>query len=133
VNREWIALHLEEAQEELERTLRELRRPDYSEVEFEVAMAHAYNHLNTAWNSRRATPSGWSGRAGSGSTSGARSPRTSTWGRPDGSYRLRSNVALQLTSAICCGVIVVEWLDSAQTCRLVIRLVSRSLAAELGR
>ena len=54
LNREWIALHLAEAQEELERTLRDLARPDYSEAEFEVAMAHAYNHLNTAWNSRAA-------------------------------------------------------------------------------
>jgi hypothetical protein len=56
VNKEWIALHLAEAQEELERTLRELQRPDYSEVEFQVAMAHAYNHLNTAWNSRNRSP-----------------------------------------------------------------------------
>jgi hypothetical protein len=26
--------------------------PGSSEIEFEIAMAHVYNHLNTAWNSR---------------------------------------------------------------------------------
>ena len=56
MNKEWIALHLAEAQEELERTLREIQRPDYNEFDFQVAMAHAYNHLNTAWNSRNRSP-----------------------------------------------------------------------------
>jgi len=46
---------------------------------------------------------------------------------------VRPNVALQPTSARRCGGIAVEWLDAAQTCRLVGRLVSRSLAAELLR
>jgi hypothetical protein len=53
VNREWIAFHLAEARQELDRTLADLARDDYDEVEFGIAMAHAYNHLNTAWNARR--------------------------------------------------------------------------------
>jgi hypothetical protein len=58
LNKLWIACHLEEAIEELQRTLKELKHPEYSESEFRVAMAHAYNHLNTAWNSRNADPDG---------------------------------------------------------------------------
>jgi hypothetical protein len=56
VNKLWIAGHLEEAVEELQRTLREMEDPEYSELDFRVAMAHAYNHLNTAWNSRNRSP-----------------------------------------------------------------------------
>ena len=43
------------------------------------------------------------------------------------------NGSLQLTSARSKEAIAVEWLDSPQTTRLVSRLASRSLAAELGR
>jgi hypothetical protein len=52
VNKPWIETHLREALEELEDTLRQLNDPDFTEIEFRVAMEHAYNHLNTAWNSR---------------------------------------------------------------------------------
>jgi hypothetical protein len=57
MNREWISCHLREGLEELTRTLASIEsNPDYSEIEFEIAMAHAYHHLNTAWNSRNAVP-----------------------------------------------------------------------------
>ena len=47
---EW---QLGEAEEELRRTIADLAgNPDYDLVEFEVAMAHIYHHLNTAWNAR---------------------------------------------------------------------------------
>ena len=52
MNKPWIAFHLEEAIEELQRTLNELPEEDYSEEAFRTAVQHAYNHLNTAWNSR---------------------------------------------------------------------------------
>ena len=40
MNKDWIAFHLREGL--------------FEETEFEIAMAHLYNHLNTAWNSRNA-------------------------------------------------------------------------------
>ena len=53
MNREWILCHLREAQEELTRTISQIEsEPDYDEIEFEIAMAHMYDHLNTGWNSR---------------------------------------------------------------------------------
>jgi hypothetical protein len=53
MNREWVLFHLQEAQEELRRTIAEIAStPDYGSGEFVVAITHAYHHLNTAWNSR---------------------------------------------------------------------------------
>jgi hypothetical protein len=53
MNKDWILFHLREAREELTRTIAQLESdPDYGEIEFEIAMAHMYNHLNTGWNSR---------------------------------------------------------------------------------
>lgn len=53
----YIIWNLEEAQEELSRTISELSNDaDYDEAEFSIAMAHVYDHLNTAWNARNATP-----------------------------------------------------------------------------
>lgn len=53
MNKPWILAHLREANEELTRTIAELESdPEYGEGEFYVAIAHTYNHLNTAWNSR---------------------------------------------------------------------------------
>ena len=55
MNTGWILFHLREAEEELARTIAALEaKADYEEIEFEIAMGHIYNHLNTAWNSRRA-------------------------------------------------------------------------------
>lgn len=53
MNRDWVLFNLREAQEEIRRTIAEIERhPDYDFGEFIVAMAHAYHHLNTAWNAR---------------------------------------------------------------------------------
>ncbi len=57
MNKEWIAFHLEEAAEQLQDTLKRLSsESDYSYGDFVVEMSHAYHHINTAWNSRDATP-----------------------------------------------------------------------------
>jgi hypothetical protein len=57
MNREWILFHLKEASEELTRTIQEMEKdPEYDFGEYFVAMMHLYNHINTAWNSRDATP-----------------------------------------------------------------------------
>ena len=57
LNRDWILFHLNEAHEELSRTIRELREtPDYDYGDFMPAMQHLYHHLNTAWNARDASP-----------------------------------------------------------------------------
>ena len=53
MNKYWIHWNLQEAQEEIARILRDLEASaDYDETEFRIAMEHAYDHLNTAWNSR---------------------------------------------------------------------------------
>jgi hypothetical protein len=58
VNRDYVLYNLREAQEELERTIRELEKDsDYDFGEFVVAMSHLYLHINTAWNARDATKS----------------------------------------------------------------------------
>jgi hypothetical protein len=57
MNREWVLFHLREAQEELRRTIAEIESTsDYGPGEFSVAVAHAYHHLNTAWNARDEDP-----------------------------------------------------------------------------
>ena len=57
MNKDWIAFHLREGLDELTRTIAAIEeRQDFEETEFEIAMAHLYNHLNTAWNSRNADP-----------------------------------------------------------------------------
>jgi hypothetical protein len=56
MNKSAIALHLKEAQEELNRTIHELETvEDYDFGELLVAMGHIYHHLNTAWNGRDAS------------------------------------------------------------------------------
>jgi hypothetical protein len=56
MNRDWVLFNLREAEAELRRTIAELEStPDYGVGEFSVAMAHAYHHLNTAWNSQNAS------------------------------------------------------------------------------
>jgi hypothetical protein len=45
MNREWILLHLREAQGELSRTIQEMSAdPDYDDGHFLVAMQHLYHH-----------------------------------------------------------------------------------------
>jgi hypothetical protein len=52
INKEWIEIHLREALDQLQEALRNIRDPDYSDIELEIDLAHTYNHINTAWNSR---------------------------------------------------------------------------------
>ncbi|MSQ95033.1 MAG: hypothetical protein EXR98_10830 [Gemmataceae bacterium] len=53
MNKQWILDHLREAQEELTRTIAQIEsEPEYGDIEFEIALAHLYSHVNTAWNSR---------------------------------------------------------------------------------
>jgi hypothetical protein len=57
MNREHTLWHLQEATEELQRTIREIENePEYGYGEFSVAMEHLYHHLNTAWNARDESP-----------------------------------------------------------------------------
>jgi hypothetical protein len=56
MNRSFVLFHLKEAQEELDRTIREIEDdPNYEHGEFVVAMSHLYHHANTAWNARNAS------------------------------------------------------------------------------
>ena len=53
MNRDNVLFHLQEAAEELNKTVAQFKRDsEYSEAELLVAMQHLYHHLNTAWNSR---------------------------------------------------------------------------------
>src|SRR5207245_9495991 len=53
MNKDHVLFHLQEAREELDRTIRDLREnPGYDYGEFVVAMTHLYHHVNTAWNAR---------------------------------------------------------------------------------
>ena len=53
MNKQWILSHLREAQAELSDTISRIESESaYGEIEFEIAMTHLYNHVNTAWNSR---------------------------------------------------------------------------------
>jgi hypothetical protein len=58
MTRNWIVYHLQEVADELQRTIRDLGNEAYSDEEFEVAVTHAYSHLNTAWNSRNVDDAG---------------------------------------------------------------------------
>lgn len=51
-NRELIAINLAEAREQLEAIEKSLSNPDYSEIELNIELTHAYHHLNFAWNIR---------------------------------------------------------------------------------
>jgi hypothetical protein len=56
LNREWVLWNLREAKEELDRTILEIEGDaEYDGPELWVAMAHLYQHLNTAWNARSAS------------------------------------------------------------------------------
>jgi hypothetical protein len=53
MNKTWILSHLREASEELTRTIARIAADSsVNEIELEISLAHMYNHLNTAWNSR---------------------------------------------------------------------------------
>jgi len=56
MNREWVLVHLNEAHDELTRTIKEITdSPGYDYGKFFPAMQHVYHHLNTAWNARDAS------------------------------------------------------------------------------
>jgi hypothetical protein len=56
MNHRHVLANLEEAAEELNRTVEALRRPGrYSEGELHVALQHVYHHINFAWNGRLST------------------------------------------------------------------------------
>ena len=49
----WVRFHLQEASEELTRTIATFHAgEDIDEEELRIAFGHIYSHLNTAWNSR---------------------------------------------------------------------------------
>lgn len=47
---DWIRVQLREAVEELSSIIDQVG--DLSEVELEIALAHAYRHINAAWHGR---------------------------------------------------------------------------------
>jgi hypothetical protein len=52
-NKDLIAANIEEAREELESILSDLASdPEYTEGELQIALEHAYHHLNYAWHIR---------------------------------------------------------------------------------
>ncbi len=53
MNRDWVLFQLQEARDEIHRTIAQIEvNPDYDVGELVVAMENLYHHLNTAWNSR---------------------------------------------------------------------------------
>lgn len=53
MNNKYIQYNLEEAEEEIQIMLKQLRaKKEYSSEEFYSSMQHLYHHLNIAWNSR---------------------------------------------------------------------------------
>ena len=58
MNKDYVLFHLREAKEELDRTIGDVANdPEYTEADFGIAIAHLYNHVNTAWNARNAKDS----------------------------------------------------------------------------
>ena len=57
MNRNWILFLLREGLKELTQTIAAIEsNPAYDEINFGIAMAHLYGHVNTAWNSRSVDP-----------------------------------------------------------------------------
>jgi hypothetical protein len=53
MNKEHLRFHLQEALEELSRTVAQCENnSEFSEGELLIGMQHLYHHLNTAWNAR---------------------------------------------------------------------------------
>jgi hypothetical protein len=52
MNLPWVHFHLKEAADELHKIIRQIEDGAIGKDEFEIAVTHAYHHLNTAWNSR---------------------------------------------------------------------------------
>ncbi len=52
IQRHIVPMNIQDAQEQLEAIEKSLLDPDYEEVELKLDLAHAYHHLNYAWNIR---------------------------------------------------------------------------------
>lgn len=52
MNNRWVTFHLGEAVEELQTVINVLNLRSMTAEEFELALERAYDHINTAWNSR---------------------------------------------------------------------------------
>lgn len=55
MNKRWVLFHLNDALEHLQRLIAALQTGSVTREEFEIALEHAYHHLNVAWNSRSIT------------------------------------------------------------------------------
>tara|TARA_B100000768_G_scaffold179125_1_gene196169 strand:- start:1367 stop:1630 length:264 start_codon:yes stop_codon:yes gene_type:complete len=57
MNSDYTLFHLEEAMQEIQNTIQEIQNGTASnEPHLHVNFEHLYHHINTAWNSRSATP-----------------------------------------------------------------------------
>ena len=52
MNKQWVAFHLGESMREMQLLTHAMESRAVTKDEFELALEHAYHHLNTAWNSR---------------------------------------------------------------------------------
>jgi hypothetical protein len=53
MNKPWVSFHLKETSETLQKIIRAIEPgSQISNEGFEIAIRHAFEHLNTAWNSR---------------------------------------------------------------------------------
>ena len=60
MNKRFIISNLKEAKEELEKTIQSIEsEKDYGFGDFHVGMAHAFHHLNSAWNGRDISDTEW--------------------------------------------------------------------------
>ena len=56
MNVKYIRYNMEEALDEIENIMNQLKRGDgYSHAEFSSSIQHLYHHINIAWNSRETT------------------------------------------------------------------------------
>lgn len=56
MNKEYILFQLEEAKQEIENTISDIKNDvTYGQKRYIVAMSNIYHHINTAWNSRDAS------------------------------------------------------------------------------
>lgn len=56
MNKRFVMIHLQEAMEQLQDTIKAVQEEgDYGREEFQVGMGHIYHHLNTAWNAQDAS------------------------------------------------------------------------------